>query len=142
VTDDSRVPLDAYIDETRAELARADAKASMLAALGGASLAVLAAGPLLTGDTAGHWAVRAGALLLVLALVVLLSVVRPKTTGAPFARITADPTRWKPERTRERLVALAAVTDKKFRRVRVAVDLLICAALVIGVGLAWIGAAS
>ncbi|WP_344098556.1 hypothetical protein, partial [Nocardiopsis tropica] len=73
--DDSRVPLDAYIDETRAELARADAKASMLAALGGASLAVLAAGPLLTGDTAGHWVVRAGALLLVLALVVLLSVV-------------------------------------------------------------------
>ncbi|MCY9787169.1 hypothetical protein KIK06_25120 [Nocardiopsis sp. EMB25] len=139
---DPRVPLTDYIDETRAELARADAKASTLTALGGASLAVLAAGPLLTGGTAAHWVLRGGALLLVVALVVLLTVVRPRSIGAPFARITADPEGWEPERTRERLVNLAAVASIKFVRIRIAVDLLIAAALVIGAGLVWMGATS
>lgn len=135
------VPLAAYIDEIRAELARADAKAAMLTALSGASLAILAAGPLI-GGSAAHWVIRAGTVLLVLALVVLLVVVRPRTTGAPFARIAADPTGWQPERVRVRLVALAAVAAVKFRRIRLAVDLLIAAALVIGSGLIWMGVTS
>jgi hypothetical protein len=139
---EDRVPLTDYIDETRAELARADAKASMLTALGGASLAVLAAGPLLTSDSAAHWFTRAGALLLVLALVVLLTVVRPRIPGSPFARITADPEGWKPESTRDRLINLAGVAATKFVRIRLAVDLLIAAALLIGAGLVWMGATS
>lgn len=136
------VSYSAYIDEIRAELTRADAKAGALTAFGGASLAVLAAGSLLTGETTAHWIIRAGALVLVLALFVLLTVVRPNTKNAPFARITAAPDDWEPELVGERLVALAAVATRKFARIRIAVDLLVVAALVIGAGLALMGVTS
>jgi len=139
---DPRIPLTDYIDEIRGELSRVDAKASMLGAVSGAALAVLAAGPLLKGDTGPHWVMRAAALLLVLALVVLLTVVRPRLGGAPFARIAAARKYWEPEGVRERLEALAFVATCKFRRIRLAVDLLIAAALTVGVGLVWMGAAS
>ncbi|MGW8528967.1 hypothetical protein [Nocardiopsis sp. NPDC055824] len=131
------VPLTSYIEEMRAELARVDAKASMLIALTGAGLAVLS--PVLSGEGAGHWVVRAGAVLLVAALLVLLAVVRPQLARAPFAALDADPAAWAPEEPRERAVKLAAVTSRKFRLVRRAVDLLVLAVLLVGAGLICIG---
>jgi hypothetical protein len=131
------VPLTSYIEEMRAELARVDAKASMLIALTGAGLAVTS--PLLSGDGAGHWAVRIGAAVAVLALFALLFVVRPKITKtAPFVALLADP-EWAPEGERERAERLAVVTSRKFHVLRLAVDLLILAVLLIGAGLIWIG---
>ncbi len=131
------VPLTSYIEEMRAELARIDTKANMLLALTGAGLAVTS--PLLSGGGPGHWLARAGAAVAVLALLVLLAVARPRITRtAPFVALLADP-EWAPEGERERAERLAAVTSRKFHLVRLAVDLLILAVLLIGAGLIWIG---
>ena len=131
------VPLTSYIEEMRAELARVDTKASMLIALTGAGLAVLS--PALSGNGAGHWVVRAGAVVLVAALLVLLATVRPQLKQAPFAALDSAPGSWAPEEPRERAVKLATVTSRKFRLVRYAVDLLTVAVLLIGAGLICIG---
>lgn len=136
---DPVVPMGAYIKEMRAELARVDAKASMLLALAGAGLAVTA--PLLAGDAPGHWPVRAGAAVAVAALLVLLSVVRPRIAPtAPFVALTSPG--WEPQGQGERARDLARLTTVKFTRVRLAVDLLTAAVLLVGAGLIWIGASA
>ncbi|MFJ9558390.1 hypothetical protein ACIRPH_31670 [Nocardiopsis sp. NPDC101807] len=138
--EDPKVPISEYIAEMRSELARVDTKAGLLAGLSGASLALLA--PQLDGDDPAVWVIRAGAAALVAALVVMLLGVRPRISRtAPFAALLADPTGWTPEGERERALALAAVTASKFRRIRLAVDLLIGAAVLVGAGLLWAGIA-
>ncbi|HLU96343.1 MAG TPA: hypothetical protein VKZ89_05830 [Thermobifida alba] len=87
--------LDSCAEEIRGELRRADTKASMLLAVSGAAAALVGSSDLLTAPHAlTAWPARAGAALLVAAVVALLLTVRPKTAGAPFMQ---DPAAWRPD---------------------------------------------
>lgn len=125
------------VTEVRAELVRADSKASMLLALSGAGVAVAASSDLLASDSPAVWAIRAGLAVLVAAVVVLLLVVRPKLAGAPF--MTIGTPGWRPETPQERMRNLSAVARAKFTRIRIAVDLLITGVVLLGGGIAWAG---
>ncbi len=127
------------VAEVRTELGRADSKASMLLALAGAGVAVVASTDLITGTEPAAWIVRAGLALLVGAVVVLLSTVRPKLAGAPFMRANAAD--WRPETPEERMRNLATVAAAKFRRIRLAVDLTAGGVVAIGAGGALVGVA-
>ncbi|GAB3452667.1 hypothetical protein GCM10027570_31110 [Streptomonospora sediminis] len=127
--------LDTAVEEVRTELGRADSKASMLLALTGAAAAIVATSPLITTETAGAWLARAGLAVLVTAVVVLLLVARPRLRSAPFMHAAAGA--WRPETPRERMSALSAVARSKFVRIRLAVDLIVVAVLLIGAGICW-----
>ena len=132
--------LDSCAEEVRGELRRADTKASMLLALAGAGVAVAASSKLLTADdTITQALAGGGTAFLVAAVIALLLVVRPRLATAPFMQ---DPSAWRPESPRQRVLNLSAVARLKFTRVRVAVDLLLAGTALLGAAVLWTGVAS
>ncbi|MDS1271552.1 hypothetical protein RIF23_14730 [Lipingzhangella sp. LS1_29] len=122
------ISLDEQSRELREDLARSDAKASLLLAGEGALLAVLAAaqpsGP-------GQWAVVVGMVLMGVSAVLLLIAVRPRIGGPMLAGTPG----WWPETHLGRRDALARVARRKFRLLRAAVDLLVAGGAVVATGL-------
>jgi Pycsar effector protein len=126
-------PLSAELAAVRAELPRVDAKCGTMTGLTMAGLAFLA-----TQVTHGPIVVRvlmgaAGVTLAAATLVLLLAVIRPRLGNTGF-RLYA---RMSPEKVRELfadqaaavgrqeqdLIVLATITDRKYRHLRLAVDL-------------------
>ncbi|MGI5119299.1 hypothetical protein ACQEU5_07110 [Marinactinospora thermotolerans] len=126
----------AAAEDVRIELGRVDAQSAMLLALAGAAAALVATGPLPEAAGAARVLVGTGAAALIAAVIVLLLAVRPRLKTAPFMRCAAEP-EWRPETPRERMAALSAVARSKFLRVRLAVDLLVVAVVLISAGIAW-----
>lgn len=147
------VRLNEELAAVRAELTRLDGKCSTLAGLSGAALAFVAA------RTAGHGAlvvkvplVAAGAALAAAAVVLLTMVLRPRFGPTGFNRyavMTSDQIRKALEtgsddgdagRTRD-LHILSTFARRKNRRLRLAVDLIVIAVVLItlamGAGALW-----
>ncbi|WP_157255042.1 Pycsar system effector family protein [Nonomuraea typhae] len=137
-------------DAARAELARVDAKAAALMGWSGTAFAILAAAAgLVTLPSIWTTAtVVLGAALLAAAVAVLLCVVRPAlapkkgrygflahaATGDPqqlLAALLTDPT----ARLADEALRLATLTAAKYRRLRLAVDLLLVALAVLAAAL-------
>jgi hypothetical protein len=129
----------AAVEEIRAEIGAADVKAATLLTLAGAAAALTAAGPLIAAEGTAGVLTRSGAVTLVMAVVALLLVIRPRLTGAPM--MTAGDPDWKPESPRERHTALAGIARRKHLTIRFAVDMMVGAVLLIAGGMAWAGVA-
>lgn len=135
-----REDLVAAADEVRDHIRSVDTKASLLAGLGGAALALFAdkAAPLLTSDDLlTALCSRLGLAAQLAAVVLLLLAVRPNLAGAPFMRPDDEAAVETPQ---ERRRNLSQVARPKYRRVRFAVDLLIAAAVLIAAAIARTGA--
>ncbi|WP_141746852.1 Pycsar system effector family protein [Streptomyces agglomeratus] len=137
------------------EVQRADVKATALSGVAGALLAVGTAGlssPALA-NTALQVALKLACVLLALALIAALSAIRPsvrsktvlmglghQASGIGGAKEVADAfeTAARSQDLRagaERLSTLAGLAAKKFKSIRVAVDLTVSALIVTGIGI-------
>ena len=130
---ETATPLSVELAAVRAELPRVDAKCSTLAGLTMAGLAFLSTqvshGPMVVRVLMG----AAGVVLAAATLVLLVAVIRPRMGTTGF-RLYAG---MSPERVRELfaeqvgaagrqehdLVVLSSITDRKYRNLRIAVDL-------------------
>lgn len=139
--------LRAEADAARAELARIDSKAAALTGWAGTGFAVIsAAATITTLPTAATAALVAGAGLLAAAVAVLLTVIRPsipRRGGTGFVRIAAlrDGEQLQElvsvdlaaqrRQAAAHVVRLSQIALAKYRRLRVAVDLLLTALVVL-----------
>ncbi|SDI51331.1 hypothetical protein SAMN05421505_16213 [Sinosporangium album] len=141
--------MQAEVTGVRTELARVDAKAALLLAFAGTAFSVAAAAAVLAGSLSllARIGIMAAAVLLAIATATTLSAVRPnlapKSPGVGFlayaqlepAAILENVTESPAVRLAETVSRLSRITRAKYIRVRLAIDLLIAAVVIVAAAL-------